>query len=219
MSVALGCPCLTCLCLPCLAALAALLQPALPACPACPPWVQEDDQDIQQEGLDSLTVDELRQACRWACCWCGLYVYWSIALAQTVCWDRNTARVSRLLVLNALLCSCLPVAPSHPTAAGRAACAPPLGRALPSSCGSSWQNGSTGPLTSQSVRLCPIAYSPVFAAVSGRVLPCCLFPLLHPGLVLPADGGWVLTPPSTFHLCASAGPCPPPCCSSPGPSQ
>lgn len=25
---------------------------------------QEDDQDIQQEGLDSLTEDELRQACR-----------------------------------------------------------------------------------------------------------------------------------------------------------
>ncbi len=27
--------------------------------------LQEDDQDIQEEGVDSLTEDELRQACRW----------------------------------------------------------------------------------------------------------------------------------------------------------
>jgi hypothetical protein len=38
------------------------------------PWVQEDDQDIQQEGLDSLTVDELRQACRWGAQACGVCV-------------------------------------------------------------------------------------------------------------------------------------------------
>ena len=50
----------------------------LPACHATAtarlPWVQEDDQDIQQEGLDSLTVDELRQACRWGAQACGVCV-------------------------------------------------------------------------------------------------------------------------------------------------
>lgn len=30
--------------------------------------LQEDDREIQEEGLDSLTVDELRQACRWGAC-------------------------------------------------------------------------------------------------------------------------------------------------------
>lgn len=35
------------------------------------PVVQEDDQDIQEEGLDSLTEDELRQACRWGLWWGG----------------------------------------------------------------------------------------------------------------------------------------------------
>lgn len=37
----------------------------LPACPA-QSFLQEDDEDIHEEGLDSLTEDELRQACRWA---------------------------------------------------------------------------------------------------------------------------------------------------------
>lgn len=33
-------------------------------CTYCRTVLQEDDEDIKEEGLESLTVDELRQACR-----------------------------------------------------------------------------------------------------------------------------------------------------------
>ena len=56
-----------------------------------PPVVQEDDQDIQEEGLDSLTEDELRQACRWGRWWGGSWPAQAEPgqLASAVGWKRK----------------------------------------------------------------------------------------------------------------------------------
>ena len=54
-----------------------------------------------------------------------------------------------------------------PSRSGPVACAPPSGRALRSSCGASWQSGSTGPSTSGWLRVCVVGVGVVCVCVVG----------------------------------------------------
>lgn len=111
-------------------------------CPPCTLCAQEDDQDISDEGLDSLTVDELRTACRWAS---AAGRPGRLLPCRTRC-DRGARRAlsSPTPPRPAEAPLSARPAPAPPATAGHAACVRPLARAPPSTCGSSWPSGSTG---------------------------------------------------------------------------